>query len=1157
MEIIDNQLVISPRDLISEIECATRLHLDWAVVNKLLDKPKVSLGPELKLLIEIGELHEKKLIEQFQKNGTFISIEKPDFNHASLERAYQQTKDAVSKGYEVISQATLFDGDFLGFADFLILHKDDSGNPVKDKQGRYVYDPVDAKSARSAKQSAVLQVAAYAHQMVKLGFAKPRKVILLLGGDKKWEAEATDVIDLASEFIDRVKIKIGSFESVPEIPWDAPREACTRCRWQENCKEARKANNDLSLVQNIRSSTRLHLIDAGIKTLDQLAVATDAMRPTYPHEVSRETFEALRAQAAIQIKGSGNEKPIWEEKDRTAFGLLPESNDGDIWFDMEGDPFAINGDGLEYMFGFSYLKDGKLLFDTFDAKDRNEEKEAFKAFVEFVLLRRAENPEMHIYHYASYEPSAMLRLSLRHSIFEFEIDQLIREGVFVDLYAILRKVFRFSTESMSIKHIEAIYQDKRNKAKGVTNAVQSVIQFEEALTYLRLGNEERFNQIYSEIRSYNKDDCDSTFHLDRWMRDQADSLGVDIASLRPAARLKYVDEPEEREEPVAVQLMKDIPSDSDKRKPIQQGIALLANAIYFHRREERPAWRNIFERANAEFDDLSNFNDVVVASDSSCGDWDIQGRQKKYRRITKIKSEGLDIAQIFELDHRPQALYEIAPDGFKQMQGSTRGFKDVRIIAINGDEISFEEVESDGVWADLPIALIPPMPIPTHKIQGVLRDELGGQVLERMKKGISLFPKSAWTDVLLKLPPRQKTGGLTHTGDNIDDIVDSLVDSDNSYVAVQGPPGTGKTYVGSHVIAKLANLGWKIGVVAQSHAVIENILDSVYEINKFLPIAKKAQFDAIKPYHVTDLGDWMNLNHGNGFVVGGTIWSFSAPAVRSHSLDLIVIDEAGQFSLANSLVVLSTARCGLLLGDPQQLPQVSQAAHPEPVEVSVLGHILGEHATMPEDLGYFLDETYRMHPKLAEPVSILQYEGKLKSSEVCSHRKLKGVEPGLQLINLDHAGNTTSSQEEADFIVEKIKDLLGREWIDAKGTNQLPMRALEQKDILIVTAYNMQVRKIRSTLEKAGFDEIRVGTFDKFQGQEAPVVLVSMATSSSEDLPRGIDFLLSPNRLNVAISRAQWVCYLVRSTQLSIMEPNSPKGMVQLGKFITLCKSEA
>lgn len=451
------------------------------------------------------------------------------------------------------------------------------------------------------------------------------------------------------------------------------------------------------------------------------------------------------------------------------------------------------------------------------------------------------------------------------------------------------------------------------------------------------------------------------------------------------------------------------------------------------------------------------------------------------------------------------------------------------------------------------MAILPGAPIRTTTIEKILRDQLGDGTLARREVGTPLFPNFAWCDVLLRRTPRQFSGSLFNSGDSVKDITASLMDSDGSYVAVQGPPGTGKTYVGAHVIADLAKAGWKIGVVAQSHAVVEHLMNSVKKIDSTIPLAKRGQSAKSQPsYHHDDVAGWA-LGQSGGYVIGGTVWTYSRDEIRLLGLDLIVIDEAGQFSLANSLAVISAAKRALLLGDPQQLPQVSQGKHPEPVNESVLAHLLGDKKTMPSELGYFLDTTFRLHPIIAKAVSRLQYEDRLHADARCERRSLEGIDPGIHVIDVEHLGNTVSSIEEADELLARIPQLLGRNWtgVDSDGQPTSP-QPLGEEDILVVTGYNAQVRYLKSRLKAAGYHGIKVGTVDKFQGQEAPIVFVSMVTSSSEDLPRGIEFLLSPNRLNVAISRAQWACYILRSPHLAVMEPTSPDGMVMLGKFVTL-----
>ena len=548
---------------------------------------------------------------------------------------------------------------------------------------------------------------------------------------------------------------------------------------------------------------------------------------------------------------------------------------------------------------------------------------------------------------------------------------------------------------------------------------------------------------------------------------------------------------------------------------------------------------------------------MVLPTKVEATEWIKTGKQKNHRRQLLVEADGVDLSHILDFEHTPQLLYEIAPIGFKPIQGSTRGFIDAKILEIDGSSVVFEEGEKkgSGIWDSLPMAILPGLPIRTDKIEAVIREELGTNTLFRRDNAQQLFPNYAWCDVLLKRAPRQKSGKLSNSKNPVNDIAASLLDSDDSFIAVQGPPGTGKTYVGAHVIAKLVKQGWKIGVVAQSHAVVEHLMDSVAKIDPSIPMAKKGQSDKSRPpYHVESIAEWASSLGQMGYLVGGTVWTYARAESRVMGLDLMVIDEAGQFSLANALVVMSAAKKALLLGDPQQLPQVSQGKHPEPVNESVLSHVLGDNKTIPPELGYFLETTYRLHPLIAAAVSRLQYEDRLQADERCSRRELDSVAPGIHVIDVDHVGNTVSSIEEADQLLIRIPKLLGKAWIsvDSNGQRQAA-RALTEKDILVVTGYNAQVRYLKARLRSAGLNGIKVGTVDKFQGQEAPIVFVSMVTSSSEDLPRGIEFLLSPNRLNVAISRAQWACFILRSPHLEVMEPSTPEGMIMLGKFVGLC----
>ena len=447
------------------------------------------------------------------------------------------------------------------------------------------------------------------------------------------------------------------------------------------------------------------------------------------------------------------------------------------------------------------------------------------------------------------------------------------------------------------------------------------------------------------------------------------------------------------------------------------------------------------------------------------------------------------------------------------------------------------------------MALAPSAPPQTTSIVAAIRT-----LVESITGDLPPLPA---VDLLRRVPPRTRALPLPRPDDvtgTTEAIIDAVLDLDGSYLAVQGPPGTGKTYTGGHVIAALAAQGWKVGVVAQSHAVVENMLRAVNDAGLAAEhIGKKAQDE-----HPDD-AVWESLPQGKhavafharqrgGFVIGGTKWDFtSRDRIPDGGFDLLVVDEAGQFSLADTIAVSTAARNLLLLGDPQQLPQVTQGRHPEPVDRSALGWLVDGHDTLPDELGYFLARTWRMHPVLCEAVSHLSYEDRLTAVPHTAHRSLDGVAPGLRTVVVDHVGNAVASPEEAAVVVEEVRDLLGRSWTD--GTT----RPLTGHDILVVAPYNAQVWTVRRALESAGITDVRVGTVDKFQGQEAAVVLVTTCASSADEVPRGMEFLLNRNRLNVAVSRAQWCAVIVRSTRLTDYLPTRPETLAELGAFIGLC----
>ena len=434
--------------------------------------------------------------------------------------------------------------------------------------------------------------------------------------------------------------------------------------------------------------------------------------------------------------------------------------------------------------------------------------------------------------------------------------------------------------------------------------------------------------------------------------------------------------------------------------------------------------------------------------------------------------------------------------------------------------------------------------------------------------------ESASADLLFRRAPRpKKSASNAKNTENLPREVDfsasdlPAVDAvhaavralDHSYVAVQGPPGAGKTFLASHVIARLVAEGAKVGVVAQSHAVIENLMSACcaregFDVSRAVRLRGKsvtpdAPWSEVSDSELTEL-----ISGEGGLLFGGTVWDYvSERRVSAGSLDVLVVDEAGQFSLTNTVAAARAARSVLLLGDPQQLPQVSTGVHPYPVDVSALGWLSNGTAALDPRFGYFLGESWRMDSALCERVSWLSYDGALASAAATAGRTLQGVAPGVVSYPVEHVGCSVRSVQEAQAVVECVRELLGREWVPAAGAEPRPLAA---EDCIVVAAYNAQVDCVREALIAAGLADssgagVRVGTVDKFQGQEAAVVLVSLA-SSRVDSGRGAGFVLSPNRLNVAVSRGQWRAVLVHSPLVARSVPQDVEEVLALSGFAGL-----
>ena len=1135
----DVRVIYSASDLAAAARCEYALlrsfdaRLGWG--------PAVSADDELLArTATLGDEHEQRHLDELRHDSEVAVIGRPRYSVAGLTAAAEQTLRAIERRVPVVYQAAMFDGRFAGFADFLILEDSPDGPRYRLR---------DTKLARSVKVEALLQMAAYVETLTAAGVPVGPEVDLVLGDGT---AVSYPVDELLPVYRPRraalQRLLDEHFAGGRAVAWeDEHVRACFRCA---ECDKQVRAHDDLLLVAGMRVSQRARLLDAGITTVQELA-AHDGPVP----ELSTRAVTALKSQARLQLADrvieNGNVKPPYELVDPQPLMVLPDVDKGDLFFDFEGDPlWTTDGRewGLEYLWGVLSVADD---FEPLWAHNRSEERQALKDFLALVRKRRRRYPGMHVYHYAAYEKSALLRLAGRYGEGELEVDELLRDGVLVDLYPLVRKSIRVGTENYSIKSLEPLYMGNELRDGEVTTATASITEYARYCALRDEGRTDEAATVLKEIEEYNRYDCRSTRRLRDWLMARAIECGVPPRGPVPvtAGRERAAaDSPD----PVDRKLSKFAGDGIEPRTPEQTAVAMLAAAKGFHKREDKPYWWGHFDRVNNPIDEWADDGGVFVAERHEVvADWHRPPRARKPQRHLRLFGE----IATGELGREMYALYDPPSPAGLSDDPDRRAFGSVTVTECDDPEAPTEVViverqpKGGDVFAQAPFALTPGPPISTAQLQDAIADTAA-----LVAAGLPNLPADGLTDILLRRPPRTRSGGpLPRTGDAVADITAALLDLDSSYLAVHGPPGTGKTHTSAQVIATLVGRhGWTVGVVAQSHAVVENLFTDVMRAGvDGTRIGKKAHAAHAVAGGWTELDrdDYAEFLCQDGCVVGGTAWDFANDNKFTRGcLDLLVIEEAGQFSLANTVAVSRAARNLLLLGDPQQLPQVSQGTHPEPVDGSALGWLVDGHHTLPPERGYFLDRSYRMHPDVCRAVSRLSYDGRLLSNEhVTAARRLDGVAPGVRTLEVDHLGNATESPEEADAIVTAITGLLATPWTDEDGT-----RPLAQRDVLIVTPYNAQVVLVRRRLDAAGLTEVRAGTVDKFQGQQAPVVFVSMTASSIDDVPRGIAFLLNRNRLNVAVSRAKYLAVIVRSRHLTDYLPGTPDGLVQLGAFLSL-----
>jgi len=1078
MRLIDSELILSTSDLTKFVQCDHATFLDRATLHGTMEplahRPP---SPLAELISRKGEDHEQAFLQRLREAGKgIVAIEKRPWTADALRRAESETIEAMRSGADYVYQAAFFDGRWAGYAD--LLERVDRPSP---HLGSFSYEVVDAKLARSVRPHFILQLSDYSHHLTRLQGSAPKSMHVVVGTNERHSF----LTDEVAAYYRYVRASLKSFIAGAEMPAPYPVEFCALCHWWAHCSRHWSDIDHLSLVANIKRTQVTRLERSGLPTLTQLADAAPDLRIS---RMPEETFAALRHQARLQIQQRRSGLRTFELLPRekgSGFGRLPRPSPGDVFLDFEGDPFA--GDGLTYLFGVAWEADGNTQYRSWWAHDAEAERRNFAAVIDLLVARTGADPNAHVYHYGATEKSTLERLMGRHGAREREVDDLLRREAFVDLSAVTRQGMRVSESSYGLKSIERFYGFRR-EAEGVADAGGAVVAYEQWL-------ENGAAEMLTKIEKYNREDCSSTVEMRRW-----------LLSVRPDdAEWKERAEPQQL---TAGRIEEDQKNDALYQQLITSDSRLLAHLLYYHRREERPGWWRYFERQKMAAQELIDDGECIGGLEL---DLSVAPIDEKKSRIYTYRFPGQE--HKFDRGNTPHDPKAAKSAG--------------EIISID-DRHGVVRIKRGPSLIDTPHprALMPGKPISTAPIRAALQrfasSVLAGDTRYRAAEDI------------LGASSSRVTGGISP------DLLDVARRLDDSYLFVQGPPGSGKTWNGARTIVELLRAGKRVGVTSSSHKAIHNLLHEVERVaraaNYWFRGLKKSSDGASE--FVSKLQNPMiescarNADCADRTIplIAGTAWLFCDEQI-DRSLDYLVIDEAGQVALATALALATASRNVILLGDPSQLAQVSQTSHPDKSDVSVLVHLLGSHPTVPPDRGIFLETTRRMHPDVCSFVSEVVYESRLQSHPSCVTQAVTvdGLrETGLRFLAVEHEGNSQSSDEEADRIALEIQRMMVGHFTDAEGKTT----PLTQSSFLVVAAYNAQVRHLNQALAAKGLREVPVGTVDKFQGRQAPVVFFSMATSSGAELPRDIDFLFSRNRLNVAVSRALCLAVVVASPRL-------------------------
>ena len=1154
------QLIFSPSDLVVFMRSKFAAWLD----RYELECPETfnqSSNQMMELLAKKGNEFESDYLEHLKQEYGENNIGIVNETKKSDEQ-YQETLAFMRDGKDIIYQGRLERENFSGKSDFLfkVLGESNFGN--------YHYEVWDTKLALSTRPYFLVQLCCYSWMLEEIQGVLPQNTAIILGDRSKdnflllhyygyFQQLKTNFLQMQSDFK-------ANLAHLPD-----PALFDEHGHWEDFAKEHLIKIDSLGQIAGIRKSQIKKLHKTQIHTMKQLLETEHHL--ALP--IAKITFEKLKKQAHIQHESKGLEKPkfkIIQNQLPEGLASLPPESAMDVYFDIEGHPLFDGG--LEYLWGATYKDENAPQGKSYAFKDwwahtPKQEKAAFENFIDWVYARWQQDKKMHVYHYATYEINAMRKISSRYETRLVEVSELLTAGVFVDLYKIVSKGLLIGTTSYSLKKVESLYRESERET-DVANGGDSVVAYEfwcgnggverwnnqENGYSSWLKNSEKFDwsnwQELDAIRSYNIDDCESTLELVAWLRTQQKEAGVDyvpqtVAEITTVRELSPLEERRQK-------LRERFESDENlKNDPTAQ---LIIDLIGFHSRERKPKVWAYYDRLEKTHDELIDDDtcicDLEILKCSVAGDGfsyrGIFSNQQPVRtdKFVTINPAFAVTASILETEDTATTIEFFSSD----VENSTE------ITFTTQTKITDKKIT---LFANESYIL-------TSKLESRLCD-VAESVLNRTVSGVTkaILEQKKPTFKIAKALPINRTM-YPENDEYLARIISAVEAMEECCLCVQGPPGSGKTFTASHVISALAKTGKRIGVMSNSHAAILNVFRGLCDarISQNAKVVKigggdketfKQQFQQNNFHYVSSIGAFTKANPYSSFsVVGATAFAFAHVTAFNAPLDYLFVDEASQVALANLVAVLGATKKVVLMGDQMQLKQPTQGQHPEKAGQSALDTLLNGYNVVPDDRGIFLEMTYRMHSLVCTPISEMIYDGKLHSATGTEQQKVTISSPsliqkphGILVIEVEHENNRHSSLEEMQTIETLISELKTGTFTNKNGED-LPVT---NNDIMIIAPYNMQV----NLLQKHFGAEHKVGTIDKFQGQEAPIVIISMAVSNPEEAPRGIDFIFDLNRLNVAISRAKALAIIVTSPHLKNSSISHVAQMKKVSVFKHFC----